>query len=45
MPLATLSPDLQKSILDGTQSTDLSLETLIRAVIPLDWAAQEMQFG
>jgi site-specific DNA recombinase len=45
MPLATLSPDLQQSILDGTQSTDLTLETLIRTDIPLEWAAQEKQFG
>jgi len=45
MPLATISPDLQKSILDGTQSTDLTLETLIRTDIPLEWVAQEKQFG
>ena len=44
MPLATLSPDLQQSILDGTQSANLSLETLIRAEIPLEWTAQEKQF-
>ena len=44
VPLATLSPDLQQSILDGTQSANLSLETLIRAEIPLEWTAQEKQF-
>jgi DNA invertase Pin-like site-specific DNA recombinase len=44
VPLATLSPDLQQSILGGTQSANLSLETLIRAEIPLEWTAQEKQF-
>jgi hypothetical protein len=45
VPLATLSPDLQQAILGGTQHKDLTLEKLIRANIPLDWAAQEKQFG
>jgi hypothetical protein len=45
VPLATLSPDLQQAILGGTQHRDLTLETLIRANIPLGWTDQEKQFG
>ena len=45
IPLATLSPKFQQAILEGSQPSELSLETLIRADIPLDWIAQEKRFG
>lgn len=45
IPLATLSPKLQEAILSGSQPTELTLETLMRTHIPLDWAAQETRFG
>ena len=45
IPLATLSPKLQEAILSGRQPEDLTLETLIRKRIPLDWTAQESHFG
>ena len=45
IPLATLSPKLQEAILSGSQPTELTLETLIRTHIPLDWTAQEIRFG
>ena len=45
IPLATLSPKLQEAILSGSQPTELTLETLIRTHIPLDWASQETRFG
>ena len=44
IPLATLSPKLQEAILSGSQPENLTLETLIRTHIPLDWAAQEIRF-
>ena len=43
--LISLSPRLQSAILDGTQPTDLNLETLVRGVIPLDWTHQDRLFG
>lgn len=45
LPLASLSPRLQEAILSGSQPEDLTLESLIRTHIPLDWAAQEIRFG
>ena len=44
-PLAFLSPEIQKTILAGTQPPDLTLERLVRSKIPLDWAEQERLFG
>lgn len=44
-PLAFLAPAIQAAILAGTQSADLSLERIVRAGIPLDWAEQEAKFG
>ena len=45
IPLATLSPKLQSAILDGTLADHITLETFIRADIPLDWKDQEARFG
>lgn len=45
IPLSTLSPKLQEAILSGSQPENLTLETLIRTHIPLDWVAQEIRFG
>lgn len=42
--LAFLSPKIQKAIITGTQSIDLSLVKLIRNPIPLDWKKQEQFF-
>ncbi|EJF93761.1 recombinase family protein [Bartonella tamiae] len=44
IPLAFLSPKLQKAILNGNQPIDLTLEKLVRCKIPLDWAKQEQLF-
>lgn len=43
--LAFLSPKIQSDLLAGHQPPELSLERIIRARIPLDWAAQEQLFG
>lgn len=45
IPLATLSPRLQQAILNGSLSDNITLETFIRADIPLDWKDQEARFG
>ena len=45
VPLATLSPKLQGAILGGTLPAHITLETFIRADIPLDWKEQEARFG
>lgn len=42
--LAFLAPDLQRSILDGTQPADLTLEHLLAVPIPADWHAQRRLF-
>jgi hypothetical protein len=42
--LISLSPRGQSAILDGTQSADLNLETLVRGHIPLDWAHKDRLF-
>ena len=44
-PLATLSPRIQEAIVTGTQPLELTLETLVRTRLPLDWASQEKRFG
>ncbi|WP_081691581.1 recombinase family protein [Cucumibacter marinus] len=43
--LAFLSPRIQEAILSGTQPSDLSLETLMKRRIPIEWQAQETRFG
>lgn len=43
--LAFLSPKIQTAILNGTQPVELSLETIIRQGIPLNWEDQERRFG
>ena len=40
MRMAFLAPDIQESILGGTQPVGLRLEDLIRNVMPIDWDAQ-----
>ncbi len=44
IPLATLSPKLQSAILEGTLPDHITLETFIRADIPLGWTDQEARF-
>ena len=43
--LATLSPKIQKAIMDGTQPEDLTTLKLLRMKLPLDWKAQEQMLG
>jgi hypothetical protein len=43
--LAYLAPRIQTAILDGSQPPELTLETLVRARLPLDWRAQERKLG
>ena len=45
IPLASLSPRIQQAIVEGTQPVTLTLETLVRARLPLDWTDQERLFG
>lgn len=45
MPLACLSPRIQRAILDGSQPPDLTLERLVRHTLPLDWTDQERLCG
>jgi len=45
IPLATLSPRIQEAIVTGTQPLELTLESLVRTRLPLDWASQENRFG
>ena len=44
IPLATLSPRIQEAIVAGAQPLELTLETLVRARLPLDWVSQEKRF-
>jgi len=43
--LAFLSPEIQISILDRRQPTDLTLEKIIRKPIPIDWDVQARIYG
>ena len=43
--LAILSPAIQRAILDGRQPPELTLETIIRKPIPLDWDVQARIYG
>jgi site-specific DNA recombinase len=45
LPLATLSPKIQTAIVKGTQPVELTLETLVRARLPMHWSDQEKRFG
>ncbi|SFL56882.1 recombinase family protein [Shimia aestuarii] len=45
VPMAFLSPRIQQAILNGSQPTDLTLETIARSKIPMGWSAQECLFG
>ena len=42
--LAFLSPRLQTAILNGTQPEGLTLKSILRAPVPLDWTAQHERF-
>ena len=43
--LAFLSPALQQAILTGRQPAGLTLKSLLRHPLPLDWTEQERLFG
>ena len=43
--LISLSPKIQSAILEGKQPGDLTLETLVRGSIPLDWSQQDQLFS
>lgn len=45
VPLTGLSPRLQSAIFAGTQPVDLTLESLIRRPLPLDWSDQDRHFA
>ena len=45
LPLAFLSPKIQKAILSGSQPIELTLEKLVRSKLPFDWGAQEYLLG
>jgi site-specific DNA recombinase len=45
LPIAFLAPRLQRAILEGRQSPDLSVARILRDGVPLDWDAQERRFG
>jgi hypothetical protein len=42
--LAWLSPDLKRSILEGTTSTGMTLKRLLQEDIPLAWTDQRRPF-
>ena len=44
IPLSTLSPRIQEAVIRGTQPVELSLETLVRTRLPLQWSDQESRF-
>jgi hypothetical protein len=43
--LAYLAPSITQAILDGTQSTSLTLADLRKHDIPVGWANQRRAFG
>ena len=43
--LAFLSPRLQQAILEGTQPAELTVKSIIRQPVPLDWDAQDRLYG
>jgi len=45
LKLAFLSPTITKTILDGRQPADLSLEKILRSDLPLDWDRQADMLG
>jgi len=44
LALAFLAPDLQRTILDGTQPADLTLDHLMAKPLPAEWGAQRQLF-
>lgn len=45
LPLALLPPRIQEAISDGSHPIELTLETLVRNRLPMDWSAQERLIG
>ena len=45
LPLALLSPRLQAAILDGSIGPGQTVESRLRADLPMDWTAQEQRLG
>ena len=45
IPLATLSPGSQETVVTGTRPLGLTLETLVRTRLPPDRRSQEKRFG
>jgi len=43
--LAFLSPKIQRAIVEGTLSPDLTLKRILARPIPLDWLHQERLYG
>jgi len=42
---AFLAPDLKAAVLDGTQPAGLTLETVMRVEVPLDWTEQRQLYA
>ncbi|CUK10469.1 hypothetical protein PH7735_03452 [Shimia thalassica] len=45
IPMAFLSPGIQQAIVSGTQPVALTLETIARTKLPMEWQAQERLLG
>ena len=45
LPLALLSPNIVRVVLEGRQPSHISLETLVNSEIPRDWSEQAVKFG
>ncbi len=43
--MAFLSPGIQQAIVDGTQPIALTLETIARSKLTMEWQAQERMLG
>ena len=45
IPLALLSPKIQKAILDGIQPLNLTADCILKSSIPISWTDQERRYG
>ena len=45
IPVALLSPKIQKAIVEGQQPADLTADRILRSAMPINWADQETLYG
>ena len=45
LPLALLSPNIVRGVLEGRQPSHISLETLVNSELPRAWSEQAVKFG